>query len=428
MPVDWSKNTSGSMQSIGNNTWYGGTINAAAITSNSGQSQSLNNFLQQNKYASPMNLGPMPTRETENARLNIKAEKQDGQYGGFSGEDMTKYAGIAGGIGTALTSMLGKQYDDAGFQDEQMAANVASQFGPWGMLASALASTSSQLTRSLDANTSKISDRAKDAAGVRGIGQFGNNMLSWINNTSFGLWGGGLMNKTNDYTMSDEARQLAGAYGGTAGDMMAAEDVAGSRFFFGQKKLNNLVNSSIKNDQLLAQIGIDNNQRISSVPYNADNIESRNFKKMYGMTGQNYGTYVGKHGFRLPSHEELNKIISARKESDGDVQKLENGGSILIPDGALHAHKHHMEDANPDLAEDLTKKGVPVVTVDDKGEVTQVAEIEKEEITMSSELTKKVEELWKKDDEESMIECGKLVVDALFNDSTDNAGLIDKVE
>lgn len=350
------------------------------------------------------------------------------RFGGISGEDMTKYAGIAGGALQAGFGLFGKQYDDPSFQDEQIAANIASQFGPWGMLAAGLAHTSSQATRWADANTSKISDRAKNASGMTGFGQFANNTLSWINNTSFGLWGGGLMNKTNDYTMSDESRQLAGAYSGTAGDMMAAEDVAGKRFFFGKNKLGSLVNNSIKNDQLLTQIGIDNNQRISSVPYNADNIESRNFKKMYGMTGQNYGTYVGKQGLKLPSHEELNKIMSARKESEGDVQKFENGGSILIPDGALHAHKHHMDDANPDLAEDLTKKGVPVVTVDDKGEVTQVAEIEKEEITMSSELTKKVEELWKKDDEESMIECGKLVVDALFNDSTDNAGLIDKVE
>lgn len=57
----------------------------------------------------------------------------------------------------------------------------------------------------------------------------------------------------------------------------------------------------------------------------------------------------------------------------------------LIPEGALHKNKHHMEDA-----EDLTKKGIPVV--DD--EHNQQAEIEKEEIIFTKEVTTKLEELY----------------------------------
>ena len=43
--------------------------------------------------------------------------------------------------------------------------------------------------------------------------------------------------------------------------------------------------------------------------------------------------------------------------SINSIEKFQNGGSVnVIPDGALHARLHHMEDAK-----DLTKKGIPVV-------------------------------------------------------------------
>jgi hypothetical protein len=55
----------------------------------------------------------------------------------------------------------------------------------------------------------------------------------------------------------------------------------------------------------------------------------------------------------------------------------------LIPEGALHKNKHHIEDVNPDLKGDITEKGIPVI--DKEGE--QVCEIERNEIIFSKELT-----------------------------------------
>jgi len=61
----------------------------------------------------------------------------------------------------------------------------------------------------------------------------------------------------------------------------------------------------------------------------------------------------------------------------------------VIPDGALHARKNNME-----LAEkgEITHKGIPVI--DNNGE--QQAEVEKEEWTMTKELTDDVEAWYKK--------------------------------
>ena len=96
----------------------------------------------------------------------------------------------------------------------------------------------------------------------------------------------------------------------------------------------------------------------------------------------------------------------------------------VIPEGALHAHKHHMENA-----EDLTKKGIPVV--DNKGE--QQAEVEKNEIIFSLEVTKQLENLYKRyqedtntqqEKDELAIEAGKLLVYEILHNTIDRTGLI----
>ena len=84
---------------------------------------------------------------------------------------------------------------------------------------------------------------------------------------------------------------------------------------------------------------------------------------------------------------------------DSILPEFKEGGKVnIIPEGALHARLHHMENA-----ENLTKKGIPVVAEKEGGELEQQAEIEREEIIFRLEVTKKLEELLKKysDDEAS---------------------------
>lgn len=87
----------------------------------------------------------------------------------------------------------------------------------------------------------------------------------------------------------------------------------------------------------------------------------------------------------------------------------------IIPEGALHAHKHHMENAD-----NLTKKGIPVI--DNEGE--QQAEIEKNEIIFTLEVTKKLEELMKDGSDDAAIEAGKLLVKEILFNTEDRTGLI----
>ena len=128
---------------------------------------------------------------------------------------------------------------------------------------------------------------------------------------------------------------------------------------------------------------------------------------------------------------EWNPVITEVVEEFKNGGKTEDSDKIeetsqknLIPEGALHAGLHHM-----DNAENLTKKGIPVV--DNDGE--QQAEIERNEIIFTLEVTKKLEELYSKyedndssakEKDDAAIEAGKLLVEQILFNTDDRTSLI----
>jgi hypothetical protein len=114
------------------------------------------------------------------------------------------------------------------------------------------------------------------------------------------------------------------------------------------------------------------------------------------------------------------------KTEESDVPEIEETTQKnVIPEGALHKNKHHMEHA-----EGLTKKGIPVV--DEDGE--QQAEIEHSEIIFTLEVTKKLEEYYEifyseestnKEKEQAALDAGKLLVYQILENTEDRTGLIE---
>lgn len=113
---------------------------------------------------------------------------------------------------------------------------------------------------------------------------------------------------------------------------------------------------------------------------------------------------------------------------DEEIQFFKEGGSFnVIPDGALHKNKHHIEDT-----EGLTQKGIPVVTEGDEGKLVQQAEIEVREIIFRLEVTEKLEQL--KDQAEKSesqeekdacaIQAGKLIAYEIMHNTKDPTELI----
>ena len=137
------------------------------------------------------------------------------------------------------------------------------------------------------------------------------------------------------------------------------------------------------------------------------------------------------------------KVAQHGSVVDGQETLGKEGMAInIIPDGALHAHKHHMEDTN----DEMTKKGIPVISIAEKGdildyeednktpktiaeggEVIQHAEIEKEEVILHLGLTKQLEKLMKDNTPESTIEAGRLLAKELMENTQDNTDLTEKL-
>ena len=120
-----------------------------------------------------------------------------------------------------------------------------------------------------------------------------------------------------------------------------------------------------------------------------------------------------------PSFFKFFKDGGKTKEELETPEIEETNQKNLIPEGALHKNKHHMEHT-----EGLTQKGIPVI--DNDGE--QQAEIELDEIIFTLEVTKKLEELYKEGTDEAAIEAGKLLVKEILFNTDDRTGLIAKCE
>lgn len=144
-------------------------------------------------------------------------------------------------------------------------------------------------------------------------------------------------------------------------------------------------------------------------------------------TDLQHGYKQGWKEFFTPFYKEGGIAIKITVVKDQEEPKeKESSEKNVIPEGALHAHKHNIENTDS-----LTQKGIPVVN--DKGE--QQAEIEKDEIILNLKLTNKLEELQskyekasKKEQDNLAIEAGKLLVQEILHNTIDNTGLIDKCQ
>ena len=123
------------------------------------------------------------------------------------------------------------------------------------------------------------------------------------------------------------------------------------------------------------------------------------------------------------SWEEPELVISYKEggKHQENSDSEDNSQKNVIPEGALHARLHHMDQ------EGITKKGIPVVT-EEKGGLVQHAEIECNEIIFCLAVTKKIEELAKDGSEEAAIEAGKLLVEEILENTDDRTGLLKEIQ
>ena len=264
-------------------------------------------------------------------------------------------------------------------------------------------------------NLDNIDKEAGKDAGISGTARGFNNLMNYIPGNSM-IWGAFASKTQNADVISDEVKDIQGAYGDSYGDLESAQKLSGKRFLFGRRKANKFINEANETNQKMQDIATTNTLRKQS-DYGND-IMQQNLNR-YAGTNYMYNA-VGKQGMKLMSIEQAKLILMMRKNIEQEeLQIFANGGAInIIPEGARHSRLNHLDEVHDDF-EDVTKKGIPVVTPTEDGDLEQVAEVECGEIIFSKSVTEKLEELMKDGSDEAAIEAGKLLVKEIIKNTDD---------
>lgn len=284
-------------------------------------------------------------------------------------------------------------------------------------------------TGALNLNTEQVNQSSADRAGFGGA----NKLTGLINKipgaqfmTAFGA------SDIPQFTESAYWNSVGSGFSATRADSNAAKDIGGTRMLFGADKAKTFVNKVNAQNAAITRIGM------ASELARANDVgqlyQQQNFNKYQGYTP---ALLLSRNGGTIPELEESRKMLY-KKTAGTTISKYQLGGKIIdpskniIPDGALHKNLNHLSDTNEELIDQITRKGVPVVSEDAEGNITQHAEVEVGEIIFTLENSQKLEEYWKQyketEDDNIAIECGKFVTHEILRNTVDKAGIKKQVE
>lgn len=408
--------------------------------------------------------GPSPEEQFKqdvSAGMKLRAEQQAAQNAaelkkaqtlnsvGQAATDAITSVGNAFGAKQAATDSDTTKTVDAVYNG---AADAISNLGPWGKAiggAMKIAGAAGNIIQEMGGGTDQQTTMDK-----------------WMDSAFFS-WNIGMLNgfagKNSDSFGADmdTLAAVGSSYGGTASDINDAAAKAGKKYGLfsskARKKANAAIAAARDKQNLMGDIADEATDQRLAVQSMGEQAGLAYSMMTSGGYDQKY-TYAAKQGGLLEWNPvislewepqvELNWELPAFKEGGNIdiVEELEwipefkDGGKTkeidvpeieettqknLIPEGALHKNKHHMEHA-----EGLTKKGIPVI--DEDGE--QQAEIEHSEIIFTLEVTRKLEEYYEifysddstnKEKEQAAIDAGKLLVFQILENTEDRTGLIE---
>lgn len=337
-------------------------------------------------------------------------------------KDWSKYIGIAQSAGSAIDAFTQAKTDPSDSQAQlqnQVRGGISDAAIQSGNPIAMAIGVGSKLVDAIGAQTGlnldNIDKEAGKDAGISGATRGFNNLMNYIPGNSM-IWGAFASKTQNADVISDEVKDIQGAYGDSYSDLESAQKLSGKRFLFGRRKANKFINEANETNQKMQDIATTNTLRKQS-DYGND-IMQQNLNR-YAGTNYMYNA-VGKQGMKLMSIEQAKLILMMRKNVEQkELQIFANGGAInIIPEGARHSRLNHLDEVHDDF-EDVTKKGIPVVTPTEDGDLEQVAEVECGEIIFSKSVTEKLEELMKDGSDEAAIEAGKLLVKEIIKNTDD---------
>lgn len=353
---------------------------------------------------------------------NIQQRRLEGQNASAFGDFMNSSIGSGLLQGASLMTDIGNQFIDrdltknpTGFDAQQNIGNALIKSGnPYAAIAGVAYKALSGVAEQFGGNVNTINKDQANEVGLSKWERFGNNILGMIPGMGWAT------DKTTEGQKSHLIDEMSNAYADSVSDIDLANQLGGSKFLFGRNKIQDHIATANRNNQLLTDMNVTNTQRKKS-DYALD-LAQQNLNRYAGTNYMNMR--MGRSGMKIQSLEEIRELLKNRVIEELDVQKFAEGGS-LMPSGKLHKELNHINELGEQY-EDLTRKGIPVVTLDEGGSLSQVAEVEKDEWIWNLEFTQQIEALWKDGSEEAMIEAGKLLTEELLRNTDDISGIIHK--
>ena len=247
------------------------------------------------------------------------------------------------------------------------------------------------------------------------------------NLTGLGIINSAFGKRANTINKDNETwEQQGSAYGGSLAKVDDALTKSGKKYGLFSNRARKKANAQISEAKRQQNLVADINEEAQDA-FAASNYSGIGLRNQIALNGGYRSMAIGRNGIKILD-KELQWANSILNKTKASVPEFKSGGKVnVIPEGALHKNKHHLEDINPEF-KDVTNKGIPVVSKEDGGELVQHAEIERNEIIFNLDVTNKLEELMKKGDDESAIEAGKLLVHEILNNTIDNTGILKEIQ
>lgn len=376
----------------------------------------------ENPYSAPMSIATSMAQKA--AKVERRVDKINNWFNSEKGQKTLN------SIGSIAGSLSGNNLPDGDKTVREGIRSTIGQFGPWGAAISAASGIVDAVGDLTGTNLDTIDLNAAKRAGVKGGAVF-NKVMNMLpgNSMLWGMFGG----DTNAAHMSSDSIEMGSGYSGAISKMNDAQALGNKRMLFGKRKANQFINSANKMNETLTDMNIERKRMESNY---APQLHAINNQMIYN--GYTPGLTLHKKGGTIPELEEVRTIMQSLQSKKQDIQepqKFQLGGKMnMIVTGALHARKHNLEELNPDLKGEITKKGIPVISMNDGGEVQQHSEVEKEELILQIDATKTIEDYYneynstdsKTEKNRIALECGKYLVDELLKNTDDPDKLIKK--
>lgn len=303
---------------------------------------------------------------------------------------------------------------------DQMSQNIRNQVnqkllsgaaGPWGMLAGAV--------------NMGIDKTGGFTSASKGLGS-GTDTANFI--ASLAIPGAGwFAKKTKSYDQNQDVMQSSG-FSGVADSSKTAKNNASAKLMFGRSKANAMIDRQLRKDTLAARALDESNEAKEIAAASSDMLTQRNMNNLYNSDAFNRMTF-GKNGMKIESLEKIRERRNAYLAhiKGEDVKSFANGGVMnVIVNGKLHSELNGVRKNKNFKDVDITKKGVPIITFEDGGDIEQHAEVERDELILTLELTKALETFKEVGDDDSAIEAGKLLAYEIVKNTKDSKNKIIK--